>query len=1011
MKLPDLAIKRPVTTTMIVLLAVLLGFISLTRVNLDLFPDMSFPIAAVITEYEGAGPHEVENMVTKPLEQALASVTNIKTVSSTSGKNQSTVLVEFDWGTDMDKATMNMREKIDLMEDYLPDEASNPLIFKFDPSLMPVMELGVSGEMDLASLKKYIDDNIAPRLERLQGVASVELIGGKERIILVSLDRDKMKNYNVAFTSVVNSLLMENINLSGGSVRRGNRELLVRTTGKFKSLDDIKNILIPTSSGSVPLKDIATVKDTFKKVDSKARMNKEPGVVLLIQKQTDANTVKVSSRIKKELASLKEETNGSLTIIPIMDQADYIERSIGNVGLNAIIGGILAVLILFYFLRNFSSTLIIATAIPVSVITTFLLIYFGGLTLNMMTLGGLALGIGMLVDNAIVVLENIFRYHQAGLGKVKAASRGSTEVGMAITASTLTTIIVFLPIVYVEGIASQLFKELALTVTFSLLASLAVALTLIPMLSSKIIASANNKEVSRFEKFLEKTRDKYRDMLRWCLGNKKKVVLGLVIVFVASLTLIPLIGAEFIPEMDQGQFTITAELPLGTSLDITDKVSARIEEEVLKIPEVKTILASIGTSGQMITSPSPETTSIYVQLKDLSRRERSTSEVMEELREKLVYPGVDIKIEALDYMAAGMGNKPISIMVKGDDLNQLERLVKQIKEQMKTVPGVREIEDSITRGRPELHINVDRVLAARYGLRVSQVATAVKTAVDGRTVTRYEVGGEEFDIRVKLKDDELTTPEELEDLLITSSAGFKVPLKDIASLDIEKGPVEILRDDQVRYASITASLFGVDLGTTMERIQKKISNNVRLPDGYEIEYGGQFKEMMSSFDSLAFAFILAVVLVYMVLAAQFESFLYPLVIMFTVPMSIIGVVLGLFITRNHISVPAIIGVIMLAGIVVNNAIVLVDYINTLRKRGHSLKEAILEAGPVRLRPVLMTASTTILGLLPLALGIGEGTEVQEPMAVVVIGGLAVSTILTLFIVPVLYSVFTVEKEA
>lgn len=1007
MKLVDLSIRRPVTTTMAVILVILLGIISLGRINLDLFPNMSFPVAAVITDYSGVGSNEIETMISRPIENALATVTNIKTLSSTSKAGQSLVLAEFNWGVDMNFATLEMREKIDLIKGFLPDDTSNPLIVKFDPSMMPIAQLGVSGATDQVELKRLVEEKVIPRLERLEGVASVGITGGLNREILIEVEQTRLNHYGIGLTTLAQTLMLENMNLSGGQIIRGQTELLVRTTGKFLSIEEIQKILVPTTAGFIALEDVAEVKDTFKEVQTLARMNGKASIGLTIQKQTDANTVQVSNRVNKELEKIKAELKEQLEIHPVMDQAKYIEDSIGNVQINAIIGGVLAVLVLFFFLRNFGSTIIIATAIPVSVITTFTLIYFGGLTLNMMTLGGLALGIGMLVDNAIVVLENIYRYRQEGHNRKEAARRGSQEVGMAILASTFTTVIVFLPVVFVEGIASQLFKELALTITFSLLASLIVALTFIPMLSSKILRISKRDQSlhGNARGLMSWIQRVYRVTLNWSLSHRWLMILLVICALVGCGFLYPKIGTEFIPAMDQGEFIINVRLPIGTVLGETDQIISEIEEMVMHVPEVETVFSDIGTAGLMVSSSAPEFGKLMVRLKSLDQRDRSTDQVMEELRQKLHFPDTVISFQGQDAFGGGMGGAPISIRVRGNDLKVLEDLSLQIVNEMKLVEGVREVRDSISNGRPELQIQIDRVQAAQFGLRVTQVGAAIKAAIQGEIATRYEVDGQEYDVRVRLQEADRKSLSQVQNLLIPSPLGAKVPLDRIATFNISQGPKAIERENQVRYVEITADLFEADLGSTMAKIQKRIEQNVQLPPLYEIDYGGQFEEMMDSFKSLGLALLLAILLVYMVLAAQFESLLHPFVIMFTVPLAIIGVFVGLYVTGYNISVPALIGMIMLSGIVVNNAIVLVDYINTLRSRGLEMREAILEAGPVRLRPIMMTALTTILGLLPLALGIGEGSEVQAPMAVVVIGGLLCATLLTLYIVPILYTLF------
>ena len=669
MKLSDFSIKRPVTTVMLILLIVILGFISLDRLNIDLLPEISFPGAAVITSYENAGPQEVESLVTKPLENALATVTNVKTINSTSGAGQSTIVMEFNYGTDMDFAALDMREQADLVSEALPDDAQDPLIVQFDPSMIPVLQLGVYSGQNLADLKTHVEDNVIPRIERLQGVASVDLTGGLDREILIELNKNKMENYGVEFNSITQNLLLENFNLSGGEINRGNVEYIVRVTGKFDSVDQIRDVLIPTGSGRgfVELSELGTVKDTYKEMNSVARVNGEDSIGLTIQKQTDANTVSVANRVRDEIEALKNDYP-NLNMVPIADQAEYIEQSINSVYRNAILGGLLAILVLFLFLRNFRSTIIIGLAIPISIVTTFLLIYFGGLTINIISLGGLALGVGMLVDNSIVVLENIYRYKQYGLNRVEAASRGSEEVGMAIAASTFTTIVVFLPVIFVEGLTAQIFRELALTVSFSLFASLIVALTLIPMLSSKILKLSKKQKDLETETNMGFIKNNYRKSLSWFLSHRWIIGVLIVVLIAAGGFLGSQLGTEFLPQFDQGQFTVNYSLPVGTVLEETQEVGENIEDEIGEIPEVETIFTNIGVGDMMSGSAASESGSFTVMLKDLDQRDRSTSQVMEELRQKLKVPGADINIESQSGFFGPGGGQPVNIKVVGENL-------------------------------------------------------------------------------------------------------------------------------------------------------------------------------------------------------------------------------------------------------------------------------------------------------------------------------------------------------
>lgn len=1007
MKVSDFSISRPVTTTMLILLIVIIGLVAFTNLNIDLYPDITFPGAAIVTTYEGVGSEEIENLITRPIESSISTGEGVKNISSTSSMGQSTVVTEFNWGTDMDFAVQNLREQTDLISSaVLPDDASSPLIFKFDPAMLPIVIYGVTSDnLEIDELKKEVEDNIAPRLERLPGVAQVNLQGGMEREIIVSLNRDKMNHYNIDFNTVANILAGENINISAGEIKQGNKELLVRTIGKFETLDDIRNINIPVGSrGQIKLEELADVKDGFADLDTISRSNGRRSIGISIQKQTDANTVEVSRRITEEMENIKEDYSG-FNVYLGFDQAEFIQNSIDSVSRNAVIGGLLAVIILFLFLRNIRSTLIIATAIPVSIIATFLLMYFANINLNIISLGGLALGVGMLVDNAIVVLENIYRYRSIGEGKMEAAREGSSEVGTAIVASTMTTVVVFLPVLFVEGLAAQLFKDLAFTVGFSLLASLIVALTLIPMLSSKIL-KITKEEIER-QKEEGKIIRTYKKMLKLALDHRWIVVGILVLLLVGSLFLVPKLGFEFMASADQGSFSIIYNLPVGSSLSASDEAAKEIEDILADIPEVEIIMTSVGTENMMQGAGNSNTGSINVDLVSLSERDRSIEEIMEEVRQRVRIPDLDLEVATQSGM--GGNEKPVNVKIKGPELDVLKEYSALAVEEIRSVEGLREIEDSFEEGRPELQIKIDRSIASQFGLNARQVATTVRNAVTGTVTTKYEIEGEEYDIRVQLEEEEIDSYNKLNNLNISTPSGSRISLDRFAQLETVDGPFEILRINQERYAEITADLFNRDLGSVMTDIRARLAD-FELPEGYEVSYEGEFQDLQESFTSLGYAFLLSIVLVYMVMASQFESLIHPFIIMFSIPLAIIGVILGLFISGSVISVSSLIGLITLAGIVVNNAIVMVDYINTLRRGGKDKLEAIITGGIVRFRPIMMTALTTILALIPIALGIGEGAEMSQPIGVVVVSGLSFATILTLFIIPIFYSLLTDFRE-
>ncbi|KUO77423.1 MAG: multidrug ABC transporter [Clostridia bacterium BRH_c25] len=1017
MRLHEVSIRRPVTVLMCVLMVLVLGGVSLLRLPIDLMPQINFPIAIVLTSYPGVGPQEIESIVSKNIESAVATVNNIKTIQSQSSEGQSIVIAEFNSGTDMDFATLQMREKIDLVKGFMPDEVEAPMVIKMDPSMIPAVVLGVSDGKDEAELKRFVEDKIKPGIEKLDGIASVSVTGGKTKEIKVDVDSQKLSGYGLSFSQIIGALQSENLNQPGGTVEYGDKSLLVRSTGEFKNLDQIRNIPVTLPTGTVVyLRDMAEVKEGYKDVNTYNRMNGESSIGLSVQKQTNSNTVKVVNLVKKEIQGIQKE-NPDVKIDLVFDQGQYVETSINNVARNALVGAILAVLVLFVFLKNIRTTLIIGTAIPISIIATFVLIYFSGITLNLVSMGGLALGVGMLVDNAIVVLENIYRYRNEGHSRVEAALLGTQEVGSAVLASTLTTIVVFLPIVFTEGIAAEIFKQMALAVTFSLIASLIVALTVIPMLSSKFLKMVKYHEASKNER-LNKIFDKWDDALRaiddfykkvlgWVLVHRRRTVITVVLIFIGSLLLIPFVGTEFFPKMDQGQFTVDIELSQGTLLENTNAITREVEGILSKVPEIQKVFVTVGSSGNSmgVSGGSSNRANMNITLKTLNERKKSTSQIVDELRKKVsLIPGAKIEINEVSSSFGGGGGAPVSVSIAGPDLEKLSEIADNVEGTIKDIEGIRQVKTSISEGRPEAQIYVNRDRASYYGLGTAQVASAVRTAIEGKVATKYKVDGDEIDVRVGFNEESGKSYAQLKNTNILSPLGVEVPLIEIADVKIEKGPITITREGQERYVTVSADVFGRDIGSVNRDISAKL-DQMPLPSRYSIKYGGEQEQMVEAFSSLILALLLAIVLVYMVMAAQFESLLHPFTIMFSLPLAYTGSALGLVLTGRALSVPAFIGVIMLAGIVVNNAIVLVDYINTLRGRGMERQEAILKAGPTRLRPILMTTMTTILGLIPLALGMGEGAEAQAPMATVVIGGLTTSTILTLVIVPVIYTLF------
>ncbi|MDN5347526.1 MAG: hydrophobic/amphiphilic exporter (mainly bacteria), family [Clostridia bacterium] len=1010
-------VRRPVAVTMAVLVVILLGIVSLTRLRIDLLPELELPMAAVITSYPGAGPEEIEKTVTRPLEDVLGRVQNVKNIRSMSMTGSSVVMLEFEWGTDMDFAALDMREKVDLAEAYLPDAAEKPMVLKMDPNMFPIITLAMHGDMDEQRLKDLAENTVKNRLERLEGVASVSVQGGLKREIQVIFKPERLHAFNLSLLQVVQALQSENLTFSGGKLEDARRDLLIRVTGEFKSLDDIRQVALalPTG-GTVRLGEIADVRDYHADRTSFALFNGQPSIGLSIQKQTTANTVAVSREVKKALKELKSELPPGVVIETVLDQADFIQKSINSIYQDIILGSILAMLIIFIFLRNLRSTLIIGITIPISLISTFVLMYFGHMTLNLITLGGLSLGIGRMVDDAIVVLDNIYRHRQEGMEASEAAAFGAGEVTNAVVASTLTTVAVFLPISFAQGLASQIFTPMALTVFSALMASLAVALSVTPMLASKVFAGRLPGEIvnprNTWQKLMsgqwfDRLSEAYGRFLRWSLGRRQLVLAAAVIIFILSLLLLPLVGFEFFPASDQGELTVSINLAKGTVLEETSRVADRVVEIIQRQPEVKDIYLEIGSSGgtaSFLGGETPEAANIQVTLVDLNARKRSAAEVAAAIRKEVAHiPGAEITVAAASFMRHGISGAPVQIDIHGEDFKVLEQLAAEVKKRVETVPGAVSVKSSLEEGRPQVEVVVDRERAAFYNLGAVQIGNTVAAAIQGKVATRYRVGGDEYDLRVRLEEASRQNLSDLENLTVPAPTGVQVPLKEVARLRLGTTPSTIERYNQDRVASVTADLQGRPLGEVMGDIRQKLAD-MKLPSGYYIDYTGETQQMMETFGDLSFVLIVAILLVYMIMAAQFESLLYPFVIMFAIPLSLIGVVLALLITGRHFGITAFIGVIMLTGIVLANAIVLVDFINILRQRGIPRLEAIVAAGKVRLQPILMTALTTILAMLPIAIGIGEGAELQSPMATAVIGGLLTSTVLTLVVVPVIYTV-------
>ncbi len=1019
MILSKTAIKRGVTFFMIYIIAVGFGLFSLGRLKIDLFPELDFPVVAVITQYVGVGPFDIETVVTRPIEEAVSSVQNVKTVTSDSRQGLSLVMLEFEWGTDMDQAEIDVRNALDFIEEYLPDDISDPMVFAFDPSMQPISFMSVGSQLHgLAELRKISEQDIEPRLERIPGVASASTTGGLKREIRILLNPIRLRAHHISVLQVENALRANNLQLPSGWIDNKQQEFTIQTQGEYQSVEEIRNTAITTLQGSViRISDVAQVVDGFAESRQEVLVNDNPSVLLILQKQSDANTVNTLKRVHARMASILQEIPSDIKIETIWDQADFINRSMKNLGNTAIQAIILAFLILLFFLRNFRSSLIVAISIPISIIVTFAVMDQAGLTLNIISMAGLALAVGLLVDNSIVVLESIYRLREQGMKPREAADTGTSEVSTAIIASTLTTVSVFLPVLFVPGIAGELFNDMVVTICFSLAVSLIVALTLVPLLSSRFLqlnqALKKKSKLHRLSQSIgnsiDRLRKNYLKALDWSLKHKLRVIIMTAVAFVLAVALLFTRGGEFIPENDQGFVQMAVDRSPGTSLPAMAK-SIHLIHNIIKeqVPEAEMVYSNFGQGEGMFAAFSSSGSNegdIMIRLVPRSQRTRSSQDIENDLRQYLnKLPDVEVRFADRGEEAFMGGGGDIVIQLFGYDLEVAKALANDIEQKVSINKEIVETEVSVKEAAPELKIQLKRDRIADLGLSTSQIGQVIRTSILGNVVSQYREGGDEYDIRVQLQKEFRQNINDLENILITTYQGQQIPLRSLASIELTDAPTEINREDQERVVSINCTVAGNDLRGATAKV-RKILKGYPLPTDFRIEIGGAAEEMMNSFLYLGLAFLVAMLLTYMVMASQFESLLDPFIILFTIPLSLIGVSLALFLTGTTLSVMSLIGNIMLVGIIVNNGIVLISYINLLRERGHSLTEAIHLGGEARMRPVIMTALTTILAMFPLALGIGESGENWAPMARSVIGGLLVGTILTLIVIPVIYAVF------
>ncbi|MBF0216225.1 MAG: efflux RND transporter permease subunit [Candidatus Omnitrophica bacterium] len=1039
MTLASFSINRPVTTVMIYLGLGLFGIISLLKMPMELFPEIKYPQLTIFTGYANAAPQEVETLLTKPIEEAVGTASGIRAIRSISKEGVSLVFAEFDWDQNMDFASLRVREKVDLVKAGLPRDATEPLVVMFNPFDMPIMRLSVTGNRDLLDLRRIAKDRIKDELEKVEGVASASVEGGLEREILVDIDQGKLSNYNVPILTISDAITNSNLNYPAGTIKESFYEYMIRTLGEFEKMDELKDVVIASNADEqgegqqenygislkkleiskvvnvVLLKDVAEVKDTFKEKSSFSRYNRKENISISIQKQSQANTIQVVEKVRKAIVAMKDKVPKDIQINVTLDQSVFIKDAIRSVTDAAWQGAVLAFITLYIFLKNMKTAFIVTVNIPITVVIVFIFMYFPGISINIMSMGGLALGVGMMLDNAVVIIENIFRHKEMGSEMSVAAEKGTDEVVNAVIASTLTSVSVFLPMVFVIGIAGQLFKQISFTITFCQIISLVVAIMTIPLMSLKMgLGKGGVKSADLFTggKGWMKLVKLYEGALRAFMKVKGLGLLGMLALFLGSLMLWGSLDKELMPKADQGEFMVKVDLPVGTIVEETNRTVERVEDTISRIvPEAATINTIVGaekgeSTKDIIKSIGSNQAQIMVALKD--NKKRTTSEIVDILVPVLkgkAFRGATIEVliqQGIMSGAFGGSAKPIAVEIKGEDLEVIGKIAKRVREKLEGIKGIFGIEDDFPDPIPEVRIIIDKDKAALYNLSVVDLARMAQTVIRGYIPSQFKEKGKEIDIRVVLKKKDRDQYSKIQRLIVNSPVAGPVPLSKVVKFEQGMGPSEIRRISQEKTITVSANVSQRKISDVNTEIEAALKN-VEVEKNYRVRMGGESEEMKKSFASLVFAITLSILLVYMVMAAQFESITQPFIILFTVPLSIIGVILALYFTKTSVNVISLLGVVILGGIVVNNGIVLIDFTNLLvKEKGLSRHDAIIEAGLTRLRPIMMTAFSTVLGLFPMILASGRGAELQRPMAISVAGGMAVSTSLTLFVIPAIY---------
>ncbi len=1022
MKLAQISVNRPVTTLMIFIAMVVLGLVSMSMLGLDLMPDLEIPAVSILTAYQGAGPEEVETLITEPMEDTLSTISGVDEVISVSKEGMSAVTLRFAWGEKIDEHVNDVREKIDLIRERLPEEADNPLIFKFDLSMIPIAIIAFTAEDSYPDLQDIVDDEIVDPLKRVEGVASVTAGGGLQRQIRVDIDRDKLAALNLSVTEMNLALAAQNISTPGGNIKTGYKDYLLRTPEEFSSPQEVAEVVIARRNGiPIKLKDVAEVRDFFKERTYEVRMNSQKAMAIFIQKQSGKNTVEVARAVREKLDEIKKNLPPDVKPKMVMDNSEFILASVATLRNTVFWAVFFVFIVLLFFLRDLRASIIVAVAIPTSLIITFLLMYLADYTINTDSLASLAVAVGLVVDNAIVVVDNINRHRHKGQRPKEGAVFGANEVGVAVIASTLTTISIFAPIMFVGGIAAIVFGQFAAIVTMALVASLFTALMLVPMLCSRFLR-VNNQNPSRSllnlfyrlgEKALTKLEELYVRFLNWSLNNRKTVFVSCIVLFVWSIGIVGFIGTEFFPEQDQNRVSASYELPIGTRYERTGIVAQQLQTITENnVPERRDSFIRWGVYGEAgggnIASEEESYKGIlFISLKPKRQRDASPRDLINRLRkitDKI--PGATIRYSAEDPLMAIMFGSAgmLAVELYGHDMDEARVYAQAAQTAIAAIEGVEDVQISRKEEKPEVKVIIDREKASRLGLSARSIGKQIETFFAGSTATRYREGGDEYDVEVRLQPKDRDRIEDLRDVPISMPGGGQVSLANIAGIQQGLGPTKIERKDQARYITVSAEISGRDLGSVAKDVRKAL-DKIPAPPGFSYKFAGAEKEKKEAFTLLVTAVGLGMVLVYMVMASQFESFRDPFIIFLSIPFGIVGVIIALALAGQAMSVVSFLALIMLVGIVVNDGIVLISYLNILRRRGLDVYSAIIEGGRSRLRPVVCTSCTTMLALTPLALSRGEGSEIWVPFAVTIIGGLFVGTVITLVLMPTLYSVF------